>query len=860
MADFNITAIIGANVKEFQNGMAEAKKALGDFTSKSSKSLSSFLSESSDTMSQVGENFIGAGKAMSAAITAPAIAGVTAAVKSYADLEQIVGGIEKLFGDSADAVIKNSESAYRRAGVSGVDYMEQVTSFSATLLAGLDGDTVKAAEYADKAIVDMADNANTFGTSIGDIQNAYQGFSKDNYTMLDNLKLGFGGTAGEMARLVNESGVMGDSFEATAENVKEIPFDQLIEAIHVTQENMGITGTTAKEASETVSGSFDTMVAAAQNLVAGLGDSNADVEVMFQVLGETVETFASNVKRVLETIWDNLPFEDWQKQLGLAVVAAGPFIAVVGVIAKVVGVVLGVFSAVAGAFAAFSGAIATGATGFAALKAGFAALMGPVGWVTLAIVALIAAGIWLWKNWDEVKAKALELKDKLIEAWGNIKEGVATFVEETKAKFLEWIETTKQNLIDGWNNIKESVATAIENMKTAIVEKFEAIKQGISDKWTEIKEAITTKLTEIGTSIAEFFEPLTTLISTAWDGIKTTTELVWESIKAFFAALLLTIVGLFTGDLDLVKEAISKAWDIIKENTSTIWNNIKDNLIQIWENIKMAVAEKIEELKTNVTNKFNEVKANVETAVANLRDNVLAWFERVKTEVPQKIETMKTNAVNKFNEMKDEAIAKAIQLKDDVIAKITEMIDSVGTWISELPAKVKQGFEDAITEAKSFGEQAVQAGRDLIAGFVSGVTEKAKGLVDAVGGAIGGSIDWAKNLLGINSPSKLFKQFGLWTDEGFIEGIKTGATGVKNSMGDMVGGAITQAESMTGQLNNALAASVSGGYAMTANGQLTINQQPAYITLNLGNQAYSGFVDDISNKQNASVQLDLAYL
>ena len=110
-----------------------------------------------------------------------------------------------------------------------------------------------------------------------------------------------------MAELVNKSGVMGDAFEATAENVKDIPFDQLIEAIHVTQTEMGITGTTAQEAAETVSGSYDTMIAAAKNLVAGLGDPNADVQVMFQVLGETVETFVGNVKRVLKTMWDNLP-------------------------------------------------------------------------------------------------------------------------------------------------------------------------------------------------------------------------------------------------------------------------------------------------------------------------------------------------------------------------------------------------------------------------------------------------------------------------------------------------------------------------------------------------------------------------
>ena len=172
MADFNITALIGADVKNFKDGMREAKSAFADFKKEAGK-----------TMAEVGDALAKGGKAMTTGITLPVVAGVAGAIKSFADLEQVVGGVSKLFGDSADSVIKNSESAYKRAGVSGVDYMEQVTSFSATLLAGLEGDTVKAAEYADKAIVDMSDNAATFGTDISEIQRAYQGFSKDNYTM-----------------------------------------------------------------------------------------------------------------------------------------------------------------------------------------------------------------------------------------------------------------------------------------------------------------------------------------------------------------------------------------------------------------------------------------------------------------------------------------------------------------------------------------------------------------------------------------------------------------------------------------------------------------------------------------------------
>ena len=144
------------------------------------------------------------------------------------------------------------------------------------------------------------------------------------------MKLGFAGTAGGMADLVNKSGVLNGEFEATAENVKDIPFDQLIEAIEVTQTKMGITGTTAKEAAETVSGSYDTMIAAGKDFIAGLGNVNSDTLENFHVLSESIETFVGNVKGVLSTIWDNLPFEDWQKWLGVIVVSIGPVMWAIG--------------------------------------------------------------------------------------------------------------------------------------------------------------------------------------------------------------------------------------------------------------------------------------------------------------------------------------------------------------------------------------------------------------------------------------------------------------------------------------------------------------------------------------------------
>ena len=225
------------------------------------------------------------------------------ALTEGAALEQSIGGVETLFKGSAEQVIANAENAFRTAGVSANDYMEQVTSFSATLLQGLGGDTETAAKVADKAIVQMADNANKMGTDMASIQYAYQGFAKDNYTMLDNLKLGYGGTQSEMARLINDSGVLGDSIQVTADSVKDVPFDKIIEAIGVIQDNLDITETTVKEAATTLTGSLSAMKAAANNVLADL-TLGRDVGPALDGLASTVTTFLTG--NLLPAVWNIL--------------------------------------------------------------------------------------------------------------------------------------------------------------------------------------------------------------------------------------------------------------------------------------------------------------------------------------------------------------------------------------------------------------------------------------------------------------------------------------------------------------------------------------------------------------------------
>ncbi len=193
----------------------------------------------------------------------------SSAMDSYADYQQLIGGVETLFKTSSDKVAAYAANSYKTTGLSANDYMETVTSFSASLLQGLGGDTEAAADLADVAITDMADNANKLGTDISSIQTAYQGFAKQNYTMLDNLKLGYGGTADEMVRLINDSGTL----ETEIKDLDNVTFDQMIEAIHAIQEEMGITGTTAKEAADTISGSKASLTAAWNDLMAAVGGS-----------------------------------------------------------------------------------------------------------------------------------------------------------------------------------------------------------------------------------------------------------------------------------------------------------------------------------------------------------------------------------------------------------------------------------------------------------------------------------------------------------------------------------------------------------------------------------------------------------
>ena len=307
MGDYNsLTEEQKESYRALSVEIARAEGKLKDLHNEGSKKPKDETKDWKERLQDLGNTAKEVAKKVAAVTVAmgTALAGVVAAgVKSYAELEQNLGGVETLFGENANKVVENAKNAWKTAGVSANEYMAGVTSFSASLLQSLGGDTAKAADVADMAFRDMSDNANKFGTDMTSIQNAYQGFAKQNYTMLDNLKLGYGGTKTEMERLLKDA----EKFSGVKYDINNL--SDVYEAIHVIQEEMGVTGTTAEEASKTISGSVNAMKAAFDNFLNGSGSPQELAEAVTNVLsniGRTITELAPNILDGIVTLIQTL--------------------------------------------------------------------------------------------------------------------------------------------------------------------------------------------------------------------------------------------------------------------------------------------------------------------------------------------------------------------------------------------------------------------------------------------------------------------------------------------------------------------------------------------------------------------------
>ena len=423
-----------------------------------------------------------------------------------ADLEQQIGGVETLFAESSAIIRKYADDAYRTAGVSANEYMKNVTSFSAALLQGLGGDTAKAAEYANTAMVDMSDNANKFGTDIGAIQNAYQGFSKQNYTMLDNLKLGYGGTKEEMQRLIKDAAAVSDSVDA-----ESLSFDNIVQAIHVTQEQMGIMGTTNKEASTTFSGSLGAMKASWDNFLAGLmmnGKDGVDMNTYLQPLVDSIGTFVFNnlipaVGRFIAAVFEAVP---GLLEIGLNSISESISDAFGGIIdAETVKIAI---ESIAGAFAAFAATEAVIALPglIDAISAAITGLsLNPVSLAIAAIAGIIVALTQLWNSNEQ-------FRDFVTSTWN----AIMSFLSNLWASI-------SSTAINTWNGISSSISGVVNKISSVISTVFNTVKSVITNVWNGIKNTTTS----------------------VWNGIKSAIETPLNKAKSIVKSVIDTIKGFF---------------------------------------------------------------------------------------------------------------------------------------------------------------------------------------------------------------------------------------------------------------------------------------------------------------------------
>jgi phage-related protein len=635
----------------------------------------------------------------------------------YAQNEQLVGGVETLFGESADKLIEYANQAYKTAGLSANDYMEQATSFSATLLQGLGGDTAKAVEYADLAIRDMSDNANKMGTDMSMIQNAYQGFAKDNYSMLDNLKLGYGGTQEEMARLINDSGVLGDSIKVNAKTVKDVPFDKIIEAIHKTQQEIGITGTTAEEAAGTIEGSTKAMQAAWENLLVGIASGDADISGLTDDLVRQVVTMGKNmIPRIKEIIsgmgelvtavWNEVipalaeefpqlqPIVDamnWIKEnadyiiAGLAGILAG-FVAF-----KTVSFITGLVSAVQGLFAAIQ-------AGIPIMQALNLTLnMSPIGLIVSGITALVAAFAVLWNTSDGFRQFWIDLWNNIKEAFSNVWEAITGFFTTTlpetlgavKDKILEW----KDNVVDFFKQIPPKISEMIKNAVTFLKQLpynlglivgqalGHLVKFG-ADAWIWV----TTKIPEIINGIVKFFSELPNKI---WTWLQNT----FEKIKTWGS------------------NAIAKAKETGKEFVENVVNFVKDLPNKVWTWLQNTI--------TKVGTFAKDIASKAKEGAKNMFDNIVNGIKSL----PDTIKDVGKN----------------------IVEGLWNGITGAGEWLLKKVKEFAKGVLDGMKEALGIKSPSRlfrdQVGKNIALGVGEGFEQEMKNVASQMNDAIPTSFD-----------------------------------------------------------------------------------------------------------------------
>lgn len=776
-------------------------------TESASRNMAAQMGQS---LQSVGSAMTSAGQTFTAGLTVPIVSAVSTSVKQFANLEQSIGGIETLFKNSAQTVISSAESAYSRAGVDANNYMEQVTSFSATLLSNLGGDTVAAAEYADRAIVDMSDNANKMGTSIDIISQTYQSLARGNYAMLDNLKLGYGGTKSEMERMIADANRVKEANGEMAD-LSIDSFADVTEAIHIIQTELGITGTTAKEAESTVTGSFGMMKSSVLNFLQQLGNPGADMDKFAQAMIDSIGIFVDNVKRVLSTIWDNLPISDLQKKLLVAAAAFGPVLLAAGKVVSAVGSIItkanGAIPVIKNFASGFSSAgttMAQGAPLATKLGAAIGGISAPVVAVVAVIGTLIAAFANLWKTneefrnniigiWNEIKDTLSGFFDGIVErlnALGFDFENIMDVLKAAWDAFCSLLAPVFEGVFQIISNILKTVTGVLTGILDVFIGLFtgnwdqflqgikgifESIWNGIvsfvQTIWNTIVGLLDAFLNLFGTNIENVMTSISNFFQSIWNGIKSFFGNLWENLKSIVSTAIKAIQNTITNILNAIVTFWQNIWNGIKTFASTVWNSVKSVITSTFNAIKGTIENILNGISTTWSNIWNGIKSAVSTIWNGIKSVVSGAINSVKSTVRSILGMIQNIWSNGWNTVKN-TLSNAWE---NIKTGVSKGIDNVVSFVKDLPGKILDALGDV-------GSLLLDAGKSIINGFLDGL----KSAWDSVTGWIGGIGDWIAEHKGPEDyDKKLLVPAGNWIMEGLGKGLGEGFEGVKDQVSCM---------------------------------------------------------------------------
>ena len=687
-------------IKSVIGSVKNMNESMKDATNSASK-MSSVMKGIGSSAIKVGKGLAVAGAAAATAVTAL----VSKSVGAFADYEQLTGGVETLFGaggrsveeyaqsvgksvsdiqgeydslmSAQNVVLENANKAYMTAGMSANEYMDTVTGFSASLISSLGGDTNKAADYANSALVDMSDNANKMGTNMTDIQNAYQGFAKQNYTMLDNLKLGYGGTQAEMKRLLS------DAQKITGQKYDISSFADITQAIHAIQTQMDITGTTAKEASTTISGSWGSLKAAFENTLVSLTTGGKMFDQSLDALVDSAKTFGQNVIPAITGALSGV---------GSLIESLAPVI-----VAELPSMVSDILPHLVSAAKS--------------LVTGLISQLPALGKAVLDAIPSIFDGmtdVIGESSVGKLKGSFEGLKNTITDTFSNIGPMLKDFCEGGISTFCDALSTAMDlasgaiSVIEALSPVIGAVAGAIITYKGAVLlwnaaETAKNVVMGISTaaQWA-LNVAMTANpigivIVAIGALVGAFIvlwnksEGFRNFWINLWEKVKAIVTSAWEGIKAGF---------------EKIKNGISA----VKEKVSTMWNGVKEKTSELWGGVKNAVSEKLNNIKSAYDAHGGGLKGATFAAIEGVKEYYRTGYDAINqltggklgevvNAVGVKMEAVKSKFGEAFGNVKNTVMTIFENIKNGIVEKITAAVDTVKNVFTKISDTVSSVWD-----------------------------------------------------------------------------------------------------------------------------------------------------------------------